>query len=165
MMSGYYVEESTNEKPIKIKQRMTTFNRMGLSYLSQIKARAEKRGDLEEANGALAEIERRKNSKLARANLLVEKMKKKIDTTNTQLEEIHSIVPELQPPSVPSATKKQRKPRKQRTVDFPVPVVSNDALVDDITMLKERIHSYLEEHPLLKNMGASINLQLSCNTF
>jgi hypothetical protein len=161
MMSGYYVEEPTNGTPIKIKQRMTPFNRMGLSYLSEVKARAERRGDVEEANGALAEIERRKNNKVKQTHLYIEEMKKKIETNNSKLEEIQSIVPAPETPSMVVCAKKTRKPRRKNSKVITVPVLSapdTDSLVADITLLKERINSYLKEHPVLKNIGVSINL-------
>lgn len=164
MMHGYYVEEPTNGTPIKIKQRMTPFNRMGLSYLSEVKLRAERRGDVEEATAALAEIERRKNNKVKQTNLYIEEMKKKIGTNNSKLEEIQSIVPVPATPSMEVvAIKKTRKPRAKNIKAISVPVLSapdNDTLVADINLLKERINSYLKEHPVLKNINATINLSL-----
>jgi len=163
MMHGYYIEEPTNETPIKIKQRMTPFNRMGLSYLSEVKARAEKRGDVEEATAALAEIERRKNNKVKQTNLYLEEMKKKIETNNSKLEEIQSIVPVPTPSMEVVAIKKTRKPRAKNNKVISVPVLSapdTDSLVADINLLKERINSYLKEHPVLKNINATINLSL-----
>ena len=163
MMRGYYVEEPTNETPIKIKQRMTPFNRMGLSYLSEVKSRAERRGDVEEATAALAEIERRKNNKVKQTNLYLEEMKKKIETNNSKLEEIQSIVPVPTPSMEVVRIKKTRKPRAKNSKVISVPVLSapdTDSLVADINLLKERINSYLKEYPVLKNINATINLSL-----
>lgn len=153
------------EPTVKLqKQRITPFNRMGLGYVHALLGRADKRGDIAEAEQCRAEIERRKQTKITRATTFLEVMKNKIQKTGVNLpvlEEI-SFEPVSSPVPVPEPVhakpKRVRKPRKPNVDDIPIPAISDTEFVDNITKMKLYIKHYLKANPALNNMKFSFQL-------
>lgn len=157
------------EPTIKLqKQRITPFNRMGLGYVHALLGRAEKRGDIAEAEQCRAEIDRRKQTKITRATTFLEVMKNKIQKTGVNLPVLEEIsfqepVPESSTPltSAPEPAakpKRVRKTRKPNVDDIPVPAISDTEFVDNITKMKLYIKHYLKANPALNNMKFSFQL-------
>ena len=154
------------EPTIKLqKQRITPFNRMGLGYVHALLGRAEKRGDIAEAEQCRAEIDRRKNTKITRATTFLEVMKNKIQKTGINLpvlEEISFQEPVHEPstpvPEPSAKPKRVRKTRKPNVDDIPIPAISDTEFVDNITKMKLYIKHYLKANPALNNMKFSFQL-------
>lgn len=147
--------ETVIQEP-KIKKRMTPFNRMGLGYIDALLARAEKRGDLAEAEQCRAEIERRKKTKLDRANNYLEAMKNKITKTGVLSQVVLAEpVPEPVPEPKPKRVRKVRKPNAEA---IPVPAISDAEFVDNVEKMKFYIKHYLKSNPALNNMKFSFQL-------
>lgn len=150
----------------KIKKRMTPFNRMGLGYIDALLGRAEKRGDLAEAEQCRAEIERRKKTKMERANNYLEAMKNKITKTGVLsqvvLAEPAPCAPVHEPaPCAPvpePKPKRVRKVRKPNAEAIPVPAISDTEFVDNVEKMKFYIKHYLKSNPALNNMKFSFQL-------
>lgn len=145
----------------KIKKRMTPFNRMGLGYIDALLGRAEKRGDLAEAEQCRAEIERRKKTKVERANNYLEAMKNKITKTGVVLAEPAPCAPVPAPePETTHAPKPKRvrKVRKPNAEAIPVPAISDAEFVDNVEKMKFYIKHYLKSNPALNNMKFSFQL-------
>lgn len=152
-------------KESKIKKRMTPFNRMGLGYIDALLGRAEKRGDLAEAEQCRAEIERRKKTKVERANNYLEAMKNKITKTGVVLAEpapcapVHvSSTPAPCEPVPEPKPKRVRKVRKPNAEAIPVPAISDTEFVDNVEKMKFYIKHYLKSNPALNNMKFSFQL-------
>ncbi len=154
------------EPTIKLqKQRITPFNRMGLGYVHALLGRAEKRGDVAEAEQCRAEIDRRKQTKITRATTFLEVMKNKIQKTGVilpVLEEISFQEPvsstPVHEPEPAAKPKRVRKTRKPNVDDIPVPAISDTEFVDNITKMKLYIKHYLKANPALNNMKFSFQL-------
>jgi hypothetical protein len=150
------------EPTVKLhKQRMTPYNRMGLGYIHALLGRAEKRGDEAEAEQCRAEIERRKQTKITRANTFLAAMKNKIQKTGIEVIPFEPVLePVLEPlTSVAEAKpKRSRKPRKPNVDDIPIPAISDAEFVDNITKMKLYIKHYLKANPALNNMKFSFEL-------
>jgi hypothetical protein len=162
----YYIMTDIVEPTVKLqKQRITPFNRMGLGYVHALLGRAEKRGDIAEAEQCRAEIDRRKNTKITRATTFLEVMKNKIQKTGVILPVLEEIsfqepvsstpVPEPEPSAKPKRVRKTRKPNVD---DIPVPAISDTEFVDNITKMKLYIKHYLKANPALNNMKFSFQL-------
>ena len=155
------------EPTIKLqKQRITPFNRMGLGYVHALLGRAEKRGDIAEAEQCRAEIDRRKQTKITRATTFLEVMKNKIQKTGVNLPVLEEISFEPVPSAPVSSTpepehakpKRVRKTRKLNVDDIPIPAISDTEFVDNITKMKLYIKHYLKANPALNNMKFSFQL-------
>ena len=160
----YYIimETGIEMQEPKIKKRMTPFNRMGLGYIDALLGRAEKRGDLAEAEQCRAEIERRKKTKVERANNYLEAMKNKITKTGV-LSQVVLAEPAPVPEPVPETThapkpKRVRKVRKPNAEAIPVPAISDAEFVDNLEKMQFYIKHYLKSNPALNNMKFSFQL-------
>lgn len=158
---SHYIMETIQEP--KIKKRMTPFNRMGLGYIDALLGRAEKRGDLAEAEQCRAEIERRKKTKVERANNYLEAMKNKITKTGVLsqvvLAEPAPCAPEPEPETTHAPKPKRvRKIRKPNAEAIPVPAISDAEFVDNVEKMKFYIKHYLKSNPALNNMKFSFQL-------